>query len=194
MVTTETRRWRFKGPEMEGAVAHWYTRLRSSSKQIKAYRQQASRLTADLPDGADVLEVAPGPGTRPSRWPGAEAVTRRSTQPYVRRHRPPERPGCRSDASPGRRRRMPFENESLDLVVASGVQELHPATPRAGRDAPGLTGRRYNGDPGRAGQPLPTSPARCTAWRSARSARSRRRRPEMLRNRAYQRSGSSSFV
>ena len=62
MPTTETRRWRFKGPEMEGPVARWYARLRGSEGQIRAYRRQAARLTAGLPDGATVLEVAPGPG------------------------------------------------------------------------------------------------------------------------------------
>jgi ubiquinone/menaquinone biosynthesis C-methylase UbiE len=55
-------RWRFKGPEMEGAVARWYAGIRSSGKQVEEYRRQAARLTAGLPDGAHVLEVAPGPG------------------------------------------------------------------------------------------------------------------------------------
>jgi len=55
-------RWRFKGPEMEGAVARWYTKLRSSGRQIEEYRKQAGQLTTGLPAGAKVLEVAPGPG------------------------------------------------------------------------------------------------------------------------------------
>jgi ubiquinone/menaquinone biosynthesis C-methylase UbiE len=59
---TETRRWRFKGPEMEGAVARWYAKVRSSGSQIEEYRKQAARLTEGLPAGAKVLEVAPGPG------------------------------------------------------------------------------------------------------------------------------------
>src|SRR2546422_8927196 len=59
--TTE-RRWRFKGPEMEGAVARWYAGIRSSGSQIQEYRRQALQLTQDLAAGADVLEVAPGPG------------------------------------------------------------------------------------------------------------------------------------
>ena len=56
------RRWRFKGPEMEGMVARWYAGIRSSGKQVEEYRKQAARLTAGLPDGAHILEVAPGPG------------------------------------------------------------------------------------------------------------------------------------
>ena len=54
--------WRFKGPEMEGPIARWYTRLRSSGSQMEEYRRQASRLTDGLPTGTAVLEVAPGPG------------------------------------------------------------------------------------------------------------------------------------
>ena len=63
MNTMETRRKRFKLiPEMEGATARWYARNRGSANQLVAYRAQATQLTAELPSGADVLEVAPGPG------------------------------------------------------------------------------------------------------------------------------------
>jgi ubiquinone/menaquinone biosynthesis C-methylase UbiE len=47
---------------MEGFVARWYAVIRGTASQIEAWRQQAAQLTADLPDGAAVLEVAPGPG------------------------------------------------------------------------------------------------------------------------------------
>ena len=49
-------------PEMEGFVARWYDQQRRTPDQIEAYREQAAQLTAALADGADVLEVAPGPG------------------------------------------------------------------------------------------------------------------------------------
>ena len=62
MQTMEKRRWRLKGPEMEGPIARWYARVRGSQSQIRAYRKQALELTAGLQDGAQVLEVAPGPG------------------------------------------------------------------------------------------------------------------------------------
>ena len=62
MQMAETRRWRFKGPEMEGPIARWYTRLRGSASQLDLYRKQARELVAGLPSGAQVLEVAPGPG------------------------------------------------------------------------------------------------------------------------------------
>ena len=62
MQTTETRRWRFRGPEMEGPVARWYARVRGTDRQLAEYRKQARRLTDSLPPGARLLEVAPGPG------------------------------------------------------------------------------------------------------------------------------------
>ena len=62
MQMTENRRWRFKGPEMEGPVARWYARVRGSDSQLAVYGRQARQLTEGLPQGARVLEVAPGPG------------------------------------------------------------------------------------------------------------------------------------
>jgi ubiquinone/menaquinone biosynthesis C-methylase UbiE len=50
------------GTPMEGVIARWYARIRGSSSQIAGWKKQAAELTADLPDGADILEVAPGPG------------------------------------------------------------------------------------------------------------------------------------
>jgi ubiquinone/menaquinone biosynthesis C-methylase UbiE len=47
---------------MEGPIARWYARVRGSKGQLAGYRKQALQLTANLPDGARVLEVAPGPG------------------------------------------------------------------------------------------------------------------------------------
>jgi ubiquinone/menaquinone biosynthesis C-methylase UbiE len=56
------RQVRFPMPKMEGVVARWYARQRGSESQLAAYRNQAAQLTDGLPSGADVLEVAPGPG------------------------------------------------------------------------------------------------------------------------------------
>src|SRR5258707_10565057 len=53
---------RGKVPRKEGFIARWYARMRSSAPQLAAYRAQAAELTKELPNGADVLEVAPGPG------------------------------------------------------------------------------------------------------------------------------------
>src|ERR1700749_1610443 len=45
---------------MEGAVARWYDK--STSKDMERFRALAARLRTVLPQGGDVLEVAPGPG------------------------------------------------------------------------------------------------------------------------------------
>src|SRR6266480_4954365 len=62
MQATDKRQKGYKGLPMEGIVARWYTRIRRSGSQIEDWRKQAAQLTGGLPDGADVLEVAPGPG------------------------------------------------------------------------------------------------------------------------------------
>jgi ubiquinone/menaquinone biosynthesis C-methylase UbiE len=57
----ETTR-KHKVPEMEGFQARWYAKNRGTEAQLAQYRQQAAEVTAGLPDGAEILEVAPGPG------------------------------------------------------------------------------------------------------------------------------------
>src|SRR5437762_8115113 len=62
MQATDKQQKGYKGLPMEGIVARWYARTRRSGSQIEDWRKQAAQLTGGLPDGADVLEVAPGPG------------------------------------------------------------------------------------------------------------------------------------
>lgn len=62
MQTIDRQQKGYKGLPMEGIVARWYAKIRRSGSQIEEWRKQAAQLTGDLPDGADVLEVAPGPG------------------------------------------------------------------------------------------------------------------------------------
>ena len=52
----------YRGVAMEGSIARWYARTRGTASQIEAWRVQAEALVAELPAGAEVLEVAPGPG------------------------------------------------------------------------------------------------------------------------------------
>jgi ubiquinone/menaquinone biosynthesis C-methylase UbiE len=47
---------------MEGGIARWYANQRRSPEQLQECRRQAAQLTAGLGDGAEVLEIAPGPG------------------------------------------------------------------------------------------------------------------------------------
>jgi ubiquinone/menaquinone biosynthesis C-methylase UbiE len=58
MSTVDQRAW--KGKAMEGWVARWYTRTRR--KDMADFRGEAKRIAERLSRGANVLEVAPGPG------------------------------------------------------------------------------------------------------------------------------------
>ncbi|WP_033292038.1 class I SAM-dependent methyltransferase [Amycolatopsis jejuensis] len=63
MAKTEVKRHRTKLlPEMEGPVARAYARGRGTAPQLVQYREAAEMLAAEVPEGAKVLEVAPGPG------------------------------------------------------------------------------------------------------------------------------------
>lgn len=57
----ETTR-KHKVPEMEGLQARWYAKNRGTEPQLARYRRLAAEVTAGLADGAEILEVAPGPG------------------------------------------------------------------------------------------------------------------------------------
>ena len=57
---TATAEKAYKGMGMEGPVARWYEK--NTRKDLAEFRKVASRLESLVPDGGDVLEVAPGPG------------------------------------------------------------------------------------------------------------------------------------
>jgi ubiquinone/menaquinone biosynthesis C-methylase UbiE len=125
MQMTEPRRWRFKGPEMEGPVARWYARVRGSNSQREAYRNQASQLTASLPAGASVLEVAPGPGYLAIEMarPGRNRVAGLDiSHTFVKIASDNAREaGVAVDFRQGDVARMPFQDESFDLVVCQAA-------------------------------------------------------------------------
>jgi len=130
MQTTETSRWRFKGPEMEGPVARWYTRVRGTERQLAEYRKQASELTAGLPAGARVLEVAPGPGylaVEMARLGGLQVTGLDISRTFVEIAREHAREaGVRVDFRQGDVARMPFETGSFDLVVCQAAFKNFP--------------------------------------------------------------------
>ncbi len=125
MQMSETRRWRFKGPEMEGPVARWYARIRGSQNQIDAYRQQARQLTEGLPAGARVLEVAAGPGylaiemARLGRFHVTGLDISRTFVEIASENA--RRVGVTAEFRRGDVAEMPFEAESFDLVVCQAA-------------------------------------------------------------------------
>src|SRR5258708_4518072 len=125
MQTMETRRWRLKGPEMEGPIARWYARVRGSKSQIEGYRKQAAQLTAGLPDGAKVLEVAAWSRLPVHRNGSASSLRCDSPrhQPHVRRDRQRQREAGRSQRrfEQGDVAKLPFKADSFDLVVCQAA-------------------------------------------------------------------------
>jgi ubiquinone/menaquinone biosynthesis C-methylase UbiE len=125
MQMTETSRWRFKGPEMEGPIARWYTRVRGTERQLAECKKQAAELTAGLPAGARVLEVAPGPGYLAVEMArlGRVLVTALDISHMfveIARERAREA-GVNVDVRQGDVARMPFETGSFDLVVCQAA-------------------------------------------------------------------------
>src|SRR6267143_3796290 len=125
MQTVETRRWRLKGPEMEGPVARWYAKVRGSQSQLEAYRKQAAELTAGLPDGATVLEVAPGPGYLAIEMAGSGRVRVTAldiSHTFVQiAGDNAHTAGVSVDFRQGDVASMPFADGSFDLVVCQAA-------------------------------------------------------------------------
>jgi len=125
MQAPETRRWRFKGPEMEGPIARWYARIRGSESQLATCRAQAAQLTAGLPEGAQVLEVAPGPGylaIAMARRGGLQVTGLDISRTFVEIARENARAaGVAVDFQQGDVAQMPFATGSFDLVVCQAA-------------------------------------------------------------------------
>ncbi len=115
----------YKGLPMEGVIARWYARIRRSGSQIEEWRQQAAQLTAGLPDGADLLEVAPGPGyftielARLGRF-HVTGLDISSTFVTIAQENA-RRAGVRVDFQQGDVSRMPFADGSFDLIVCQAA-------------------------------------------------------------------------
>ena len=58
-MTTQTKD--YKGLAMEGPIARWYARNAVTGRAAE-FEEAARQVTADLPAGGAILEVAPGPG------------------------------------------------------------------------------------------------------------------------------------
>jgi ubiquinone/menaquinone biosynthesis C-methylase UbiE len=122
----DIRKKRFKAvPEMEGATARWYARNRGSGSQLQEYRRQAARLTDGLATGADILEVAPGPGyfavelARLGRFRVTGLDIGRTFVEIAGEHA--RRAAVSVDFRYGDVHSMPFDVESFDLIVCQAA-------------------------------------------------------------------------
>src|SRR5437764_6904361 len=125
MQTTEKRQKGYKGMAMEGIVARWYTKIRRSGSQIEDWGKQAAHLTGGLPDGADVLEVAPGPGyfaIEMARLGRCRVTGLDISHTFVgiARHNA-RQAGVSVDFQQGDASSMPFADGSFDLIVCQAA-------------------------------------------------------------------------
>jgi len=101
------------------------TRMRGSESQLEAYRRQATHLTAGLPDGAKVLEVAPGPGylsIEMARLRRFDVTALDISHTFVQIGSDNARlAGVVVDFRQGDVANMPFEAESFDLIVCQAA-------------------------------------------------------------------------
>ena len=134
MQATAVTRWRFKGPEMEGLVARWYARIRGTESQIEAYRTEALRLTANLPAGARVLEVAFGPGylaIELARLGQFNVTGLDISHTFVRiASQNAQKAGVTADFHQGDAAVMPFAADTFDLIVCQAAFKnfVHPGS------------------------------------------------------------------
>src|SRR5215471_18951736 len=109
----------YRGPAMEGPIARWYAS--NTRRDTRAYRKIAQAIADQLPAGAAVLEVAPGPGylaielarLGDYRISGLD-ISRTFVQIASDNAR---QAGVSIDFRHGDAAHMPFQSESFDFIV-----------------------------------------------------------------------------
>jgi ubiquinone/menaquinone biosynthesis C-methylase UbiE len=109
----------YKGMGMEGSIARWYEK--NSRKDMNEFRRTAERLKPILPDGGDVLEVAPGPGflaVELARDPRFHVTGLDVSKTFVElAQKNAAEAGVSAEFREGNASDMPFANNSFDFLV-----------------------------------------------------------------------------
>src|SRR5579871_3701365 len=136
----------YRGMAMEGLIASWYAR--NTAKDTRGYRTCAEAVTAGLPAGGRVLEVAPGPGYMAieiARLGDYRVTGLDISHSFVRiAGDNAQRAGVAIDFRWGDAAHMPFEDASFDVVVCraafknfsdprGAIDEMHRVLKPGGR-------------------------------------------------------------
>ncbi len=124
----DRRRKPYGGIQMEGSIATWYAR---TTRHRPDYPITARAIAAQLPDGGDVLEVAPGPGYMAielARLGAAYHITGLDiSRSFVRiAAQNAHSVGLAIDFQHGDVARMPFASNSFDFVVCQAAFKNFP--------------------------------------------------------------------
>ncbi|MBX6396141.1 MAG: class I SAM-dependent methyltransferase [Alicyclobacillaceae bacterium] len=104
---------------MEGPIARWYTKI--TQKSLDDYKKDAKRFAARVPEGAAILELAPGPGYLSIEFAklGHYHITGLDiSKTFVEIARAKAREaGVNVDFRHGDAARMPFDDGMFDFIV-----------------------------------------------------------------------------
>jgi len=109
----------YKGVGMEGKVATWYAK--NTAKDLAEFQALAERLSNDLPAGARILEVAPGPGylsielARRGQYEIAGLDISKTFVEIAARNA--RQASLKIDFRQGNASAMPFAADTFDLIV-----------------------------------------------------------------------------
>jgi ubiquinone/menaquinone biosynthesis C-methylase UbiE len=107
------------GMGMEGSIARWYEK--TTRKDMDEFLKLAGRLRELLPQGGDVLEVAPGPGflaVELARTPQLRVTALEISKTFVEIARKnAAEAGVTANIVQGNASEMPFADASFDLLV-----------------------------------------------------------------------------
>jgi ubiquinone/menaquinone biosynthesis C-methylase UbiE len=128
MSIAQRRRKRYGGIQMEGPIARWYAR---TTRDRHDYPITARAIAAKLPEGGDVLEVAPGPGYMAielARLGSSFHITGLDiSRSFVRiATENAHRAGVQINFQHGDVARMPFASNSFDFVVCQAAFKNFP--------------------------------------------------------------------